>query len=536
MSPAGQPLSYVTSKSLEYKSQMVVPNMFEDLIGESRVELLEIACEPDSILSKTFQDKTGRSDAACRSSLRCGHDLATREGLLLVLEQVRSLRPKRLWISPPCGAYSPLQNINQRTPAQIQALKSKRATANLIYASTLEIAKTCLQIGIHVTVELSERCEAWRLPVFQKLRFEMGLFTAVTKGCSVGLKGQDGHLTQKGWRIVTTHERLAEALHKTCKCPTNYKHAKCEAKNATTSAGCTKEYARLVYDAYSREGSFHKVIKECSGESNLPEGFGLGLLCTCQEANQMCGACMLQSSENSCMAHESGNPQSSAQGLEAKAKQLSRDPRNLSLDTLYELLKQCPPKQNGKSRRSVESSVGSYQVFGSYAYGNQYGVTNRTHAHPELCQYINKILQRLLPKDMKWTSFALNHGSRMPIHRDHNNDAKHPNGSVGFGSCSGGGLWIEGDGSLCGRKGLLSTRENHRGELLEGAEYNIMGKPVVFHPDFWHGSCDWEGDRWVLTVFVSRRGFSVRSLMCLRPLGFPLLSPASLKPTLLNMA
>ena len=58
--------------------------------------------------------------------------------------------------------------------------------------------KVCTQLGIHCTVELSERSEAWRLPVFQELQYGLGYFVAVTKGCSVGLKGKQGNLVQKG--------------------------------------------------------------------------------------------------------------------------------------------------------------------------------------------------------------------------------------------------------------------------------------------------------------------------------------------------
>ncbi|CAE7662420.1 RE1 [Symbiodinium sp. CCMP2592] len=114
----------------------------------------------------------------------------------------------------------------------IQELKAKRAHANKLYESTIEIVKFCQQQGTHVTVELPEKCEAWRLPLFQKLRFEMGLQTCVTKGCSVGLRGGDGQMMMKGWRLVTSHGRLAEMMHKPCQCSAQYKHAKCEGTNA----------------------------------------------------------------------------------------------------------------------------------------------------------------------------------------------------------------------------------------------------------------------------------------------------------------
>ena len=223
--------------------------MFEGLVKSGRLEFLEIACEPDSVLGDTFIARTGRRDSAGRCWLWSGHDLSNPEGLAMTLEQIRILKPQKVWVSPPCGPFSPMQNVNQRTPSQIRDLKAKREVAKRIYESTKEIVKTCLQLGIHVTVEVSERSEAWRLPVFQDLRFNMGLHACVAKGCVVGLRGQDGALMQKGWRLVTSHKHLADMMHKPCRCPTNYKHAKCEGRNASLSARYTNRFGRLVYEA-----------------------------------------------------------------------------------------------------------------------------------------------------------------------------------------------------------------------------------------------------------------------------------------------
>ena len=512
--------------ALEYKSQLVVPNMFEELIGKDRLEFMEIACEPDSLLTHTFQERAGRSDAACRSSLWCGHDLSKPEGLNLVLEQIYTLRPKHVWISPPCGPYSPLQNTNQRSPAQIQELKAKRLVANRIYESTMMIVKTCVQLGIHVSVELAERCEAWRLPIFQKLRFDMGLCTGVCKGCAVGLRSTDGQLMQKGWRIVTSHRRLSEVLHKPCMCPTNYKHGRCEGKNATSSGHYTKEFARLVYEGLSREGNFSQIVSECSGRSELPEGFGLGLSCLCQGNTGECGACSLQDLEHDgnqeVSKTEMSDPKQDSTLNQQAQNHLNQDHAH-KLDNLHELLKAHPLKTHGRSRRNQETSQ-DYHTFGTYAYGSQYGVTTRTKENQSLCRYVNKILKGVFPEGMRWTSFVINHGTRTPIHRDCNNSHEHPNGSVGFGNYSGGEIWIEGRGSENGRKGKLSVRENGQGERVEGMEFDVKGHPVIFSPRRWHGSCNWKGDRWVLTVFVSRQWDSVSGseLELLKHLGFPI--------------
>ena len=520
----GLPLSQTTASALAHKSQLVVPNMFEELVGKERLEFMEIACEPDSLLTSVYQARTGRSESACRSSLWCGHDLATQEGLAIVVEQIRTLKPKRVWISPPCGPYSPLQNVNQKTPAQIQDLKAKRAVAQRIYESTEEIVKPCLQLGIHVSVELAERCEAWRLPVFQRLRFDMGLFTGVTKGCSVGLKGQDGRLMQKGWRIVTSMRRLSEKLHKPCMCPTNYKHAKCEGRNATKSAGYTKEFARLAVDAMLREGDFQGVIEECSGKSSLPEGFGLGLLCTCKGKDQACGSCLIVTPER--MEQAEAQAMISTKSLQAMEQQATihlSDPKKHSLDSLERFLREHPFSQPGKSYRNPSNGQ-DYQVYGAYTYGGHYGVTSKTSKVPEFCRYVNKILHKLMPKDMRWTSFNINHGTSLPIHRDHNNDPQYPNGTIGFGPYSGGNLWVEGLESVGGRLGKDSKRVNAKGEVLEGMEFEVKGQPLVFFPGKWHGACDWEGDRWVLTVFVSRSWskLSTEEQQHLQSLGFPL--------------
>ena len=112
----------------------------------------------------------------------------------------------------------------------------------------------------------------------------------------------------------------------------------------------------------------------------------------------------------------------------------------------------------------------------------------------------------------------------MPTHRDVNNHTQYPNASIGFGQFKGGELWIEGQGSQCGRKGEVEVRQDPGGRALEGMRYNIQERFVMFSPKQWHGTCDWEGDRWVLTVFVSRGWdhLEAEEREELRKLGFPL--------------
>ncbi|CAE7515030.1 RE1 [Symbiodinium sp. CCMP2456] len=74
---------------------------------------------------------------------------------------------------------------------------------------------------------------------------------------------------------------------------------------------------------------------------------------------------------------------------------------------------------------------------------------------PELCQFINAILKEHLPSNFRWTSFALNHGTKMPVHRDVHNDP---------------------------RKAKESQRTGIQGQVLSGVEVNVQGQAAVFSP------------------------------------------------------
>ena len=524
----GQELSLQASRVLDRRSQRLIPDLFEGLIGDRRVELLEVTAEQDSLLAKTIVARTGRSDSACRSALWDGHDLSRAEGLAVILEQIRTLKPRQprhVWISPPTKAFSPLQNLNQRTPAQVRDLKAKRALEIQTFENTVELVKTCMQVGSHVTVELAEKSEAWRLPVLQELRYHMGLHTCVSNGCAVGLRGQNNKLLQKGWRLVTTHQRLANKLHKPCRCPTNYEHAKSERGGCQGMKGYTSEFVRLVCEALSMEGEGSEVVQECSGVSQLPEGFGLGSRCTCEglRDSRVCGSCVLGEPEEDMDQAQAYMSSSHRQELEQEAKELSQQTLEANLKPLQKLLTRHPLQNLGTSRRS-RKKPNTYHAFGAYSYGNQYGATSRTHSLPELCKYVNRLLKQYLPEHLRWTSFVVNHGNCMPIHRDSHNDGEFPNGSVGFGGYSGGGLWVQGEASDFVRSGVASERKGPHGETLKGFEFDLQEQGLVFPPKSWHGTCPWEGDTWVITVFVSRgwRQLDAGVRDTLLRLGFPM--------------
>ena len=109
--------------------------------------LMEIACEPDSRLAAAV----GYGAPRCGSSLWNHCDLGTHAGVKLIIERLHLERPQNVWISPPCGPFSPLQNGNPRTEAQRQELHEKHHAAIRICVGAGCIFHECVKLGIHAT-------------------------------------------------------------------------------------------------------------------------------------------------------------------------------------------------------------------------------------------------------------------------------------------------------------------------------------------------------------------------------------------------
>lgn len=285
------------ARRIEQQAQTIVPSIFQDLVGGKKTLLLEVACSHDSVLTRVFQQETGYEQSAVRCSIWNNHDLSTGAGVKLIMEAIDQLDPQHVWVSPECGPYSPMQNLNQRTEQQRADLEAKRREALKQYVGASCVLHYAIQKGCHVTWEWSEKCYAWRLPMIQKLIQKYQLWVSVTHGCQVNLRDPktQGYL-HKGWKVMTTHKRLADMLDLRCRCHRDTQHVKCEGRLTSVSALYTKEYAKRVYAAIKQELSHSMVVQELEGFSHLPPNFGMGVMCMCDDLKHhgcqlTCGAC-----------------------------------------------------------------------------------------------------------------------------------------------------------------------------------------------------------------------------------------------------
>ena len=221
-----------------------------------------------------------------------------------VLDRLDLECPTHVWISPPSDAYSPLQNLNQRSAQQQEELQQKRSEALKILVGASVVYHACVQRGIHVTLELPERCQAWRMPLFHNLKQKYSLFEAVTCGCRVGLRNSPKEpLLKRGWKLLTTHRRLSEIMSLPCVCPRTYAHGRCEGSRVLRSELYTKEFVRKVAKAVLQEHNTRATLQECQGHSQLLARFGEGSCCMCKEVTlpqrpRKCAHC-LQSRDRS---------------------------------------------------------------------------------------------------------------------------------------------------------------------------------------------------------------------------------------------
>ena len=554
--PVFRKLSSEMASHIEKLSGDIVPGLFQGLVSSGRPVVMEVACHPDSLIGQAVQDCTGDSSSCSRVSVWNGGDLATSAGIKLVLERVRRERPLNIWIATPCGPYSPLQRTNCRNPDQIAELEKKRAWARRVYVGAAVVARFAAQHGSHVTWEWSEKCEAWRFPWIQKMVKDLDLKFAVTHGCRVGLRSdKDRKLLRKGWKVATTHSRLADYLQCTCQCGPHYQHGRCQGKDAEASARYTPEYAKRVAKIMCQELSHQQAISECQGKSTLPVMFGVGGVCQCEEPcfqkqQQQCGQCVCPEPEpEATETRQAGDPeigevfetaeppemeaanwnQREMEEAEGLARELRKKQR-FDFSSCEQLIRLLPKSTKPGRPGARTDQEGRYDVFGAYVYGSQQGVTRRTRELPECTRYLNMFMSFQCGKKYRWTSFAINHNRELKAHRDVNNNEDQPNIAIGMGSYQGGGIWVQ-ENIQSKERGWdqskdkdLVVRDTGTGGQLWGRVYQTKHQAVVFPPKAWHKTEPWTGDRLIISAYSSRASHRLPEAEqdLLRSTGFPL--------------
>ena len=124
-----------------------------------KMDLVEAFCSPNSMMTQPAQ----RAGLNAERWTKDDFDLETEEGHHAAEQRLRELRPRRLWLSPECGPFSQMQNINQRSPEQMLRLAQKRARGVIQWQNCLRLAWVQLELGGYFYIEQPQTCRTWSL-------------------------------------------------------------------------------------------------------------------------------------------------------------------------------------------------------------------------------------------------------------------------------------------------------------------------------------------------------------------------------------
>lgn len=247
--------------------ETLVPTQWAEVADCGRLFLMEVACAPDSALTS---EALAQGLSAERVSLFNGHDLTTPEGLRKTLKRITECRPQNVWISTECGAFSPMQNLNQRTEQQREDLKDKQRVARKQHIGGLVVAYHARSLGSEVHWEWSRRCRAWKWKLMDIMRKHMNTHTAIIGGCRVGLRDpKTQKFLGKEWRVETTREVFAQKIHCPClKDACQGEHALCEGKLTRMSAFYTPTTVKKLVFHMQKCNTTESVQAEIRGQDN----------------------------------------------------------------------------------------------------------------------------------------------------------------------------------------------------------------------------------------------------------------------------
>ena len=193
------------------------------------------------------------------------------------------------------------------------------------------------------------------------------------------------------------------------------------------------------------------------------------------------------------------------QQIEVIAQQLLKN-QDFQHENCEQLLELIPKHTPSRKRPMIKPQASQYLVLGMYAYGNHYGVTNKTRQFPKLTQYLRAYMQHHHGDTLDCNALLVSCNARHPVHRDLHNDPEQPNVVIGLGNYDKGRLWVA----------TSHPEQNHpssrkvlpTGQPLAGQYHDIYHKAHCFSPKEWHGPETWTGTHCDFSLLQSGRGVS----------------------------
>ena len=129
--------------------------------SSNRVDLVEVCCGPNSLLSQVVEQFGGTSE---RIGLFNGFDMSTSKGLEKARRLVAQRRPRWLWFALPCGPTSPIQHLNELTPEGLARSLKRKQKSRKTCRNCVKLAEEHVLEGGDIGWEWPRNNEAWYFP------------------------------------------------------------------------------------------------------------------------------------------------------------------------------------------------------------------------------------------------------------------------------------------------------------------------------------------------------------------------------------
>ena len=250
------------------------------LLQQKHLVLWEICCAPNSTLT---EEMIRNGFQSVRWNYESQFDLEKMDCVQKAIEAIPAQRPSKIWASLRCTPWISIQNLNQKTPQQVENLRKMRLRSRKQVRHVLKIFKAALEFDPQTDIYFEwpkGAKDGWslrELADFERwvqTNLHKNLYRTQVDGCMVGLTADDKTPLYKPWIILTTDQHFDR--HAAIRCDGTHTHTDfgsrhtCGCKDSFLSqqvcpTNCASLEGRSIFSRATRDHSSSSLHVTCPG-------------------------------------------------------------------------------------------------------------------------------------------------------------------------------------------------------------------------------------------------------------------------------
>ena len=198
-----------------------------------------------------FRLKPGRA-----FDLALGHDLLKLSNQQSILDYINHERPGLVIVSPPCNAFSSLNNLLMKfRQRNIGALKKYIKALDMgkkLLNFAMKVCELCHSLQISFVFEHPQTARSWQERSVRRLTARPGIHRVVAHQCQFGLRSKDQRPHKKPTAFLTNHKGLAERLQRRCQGGHVHEHIIGDRRRSAAAQIYPDGLVDAVLETYSR--------------------------------------------------------------------------------------------------------------------------------------------------------------------------------------------------------------------------------------------------------------------------------------------